>query len=89
MLFRGSCYELDTLGPCTNPELGNFVGVNEQTLELVCKNSIYGFEIDVRDPLSDSINKIDCLPGGRRYYQKKCPSQLEQSLDEQSTSKKS
>lgn len=49
--FRGGCYELDTVGPCSFPELPNVVGVNETTFEIICtKDDLYK-----RAPLKVSV----------------------------------
>lgn len=56
--FRGACFELDKSGPCKFPELGNVVGINGTTLQIICTKDD---EIIQSAPSTKHADRGNCL----------------------------
>lgn len=76
--FRGTCFRLNSSGPCPLPELGTVIGVNSTTLELVCisDEQFTSLFLGNRGTSDNSSEQLwphdDCFIGGKRSYQGIC-----------------
>lgn len=70
VLYRGICYPVGQVGPCSVPELGRVIGINTLTLEADCVGPKLANRLgEINVEVEEGICK-----GSRRFYRGTCVS---------------